>query len=202
MRNYYRYLDEKIGEILEKIDENTKVMVVSDHGAKAIKGLISVNMALEKLGLLKFKKKPKCGTRINDAEVDWSKTYAWGWGGYYARIFLNVEGREAEGIIKKEDYDELREEIANKIKTITDNKGKKMNTQVYKPEDLYPIIRGDAPDLIVYFAWQDPKWNWLDKIVPRHGNFLYNQAKSLTVGILTQTIAFVTILIFLILPRK
>ncbi|HDZ17318.1 hypothetical protein LCGC14_0916830 [marine sediment metagenome] len=156
MRNYYRYLDEKIGEILEKIDENTKVMVVSDHGAKAMKGLISVNMALEKLGFLKFKKKPEFGTRINDAEIDWSKTYAWGWGGYYARIFLNVEGREAEGIIKKEDYDELREEIANKIKTITDNKGKTMNTQVYKPEDLYPIIRGDAPDLMVYF--DDLNW--------------------------------------------
>ena len=156
MRNYYRYLDEKVGEILETIDENTLVMVVSDHGAKSMKGLICVNMALEKLGLLNFKKKPEFGTRINDAEVDWSKTYAWGWGGYYARIFLNVEGREAGGIIKKKDYDEIRDQVANKIKTITDNKGNPMNTKVYKPEELYPIIRGDAPDLLVYF--DDLNW--------------------------------------------
>ncbi|HDZ17023.1 hypothetical protein LCGC14_0807530 [marine sediment metagenome] len=156
MRNYYRYLDEKVGEILENIDENTLVMVVSDHGAKSMKGLICVNMALEKLGLLNFKKKPEFGTLINDAEVDWSKTYAWGWGGYYARIFLNVEGREAGGIIKKKDYDEIRDQVANKIKTITDNKGNPMNTKVYKPEELYPIIRGDAPDLLVYF--DDLNW--------------------------------------------
>ena len=156
MRNYYRYLDEKVGEILETIDENTLVIVVSDHGAKAMKGLICVNMALENLGLLNFKKKPEFGTRINDAEVDWSKTYAWGWGGYYARIFLNVEGREPGGIIKKKDYDEIRDQVANKIKTITDNKGNPMNTKVYKPEELYPIIRGDVPDLLVYF--DDLNW--------------------------------------------
>ncbi len=156
MRNYYKYLDEKVGKILENIDENTSVMVVSDHGAKAMKGLICINMVLEKLGLLYFKKKPEYGARINDTEVDWDKTYAWGWGGYYARIFLNVEGREASGIIEKKDYNKIRDQIADKIKTITDNKGRPMNTKVYKPEDLYPIIRGDVPDLIVYF--DDLNW--------------------------------------------
>lgn len=59
-----------------------------------------------------------------------------------------------------------------------------------------------CPDLIGYFAWLDTRWNLLDKIVPRHGNFLYNEAKSLIVGILTQAVVFITTLMLLILPRK
>ena len=151
MKKYYSYLDNEIGEILELLNEETTVMIVSDHGAKAMKGLICVNMALEKLGLLKFKTKPQSKTRIENADIDWDNTYAWGWGGYYARIFLNLEGRETNGIIKEEDYETVRNEVARKLKTIKDANGKPMNTKVYKPEELYEIIRGDAPDLMVYF---------------------------------------------------
>ena len=107
-------------------------------------------MALENLGLLKFKTKPKPGTRLADADIDWKNTFAWGWGGYYARIFLNVEGREPYGIIKRSDYEEMRNKIIEKLKSIKDNKGKPMNTLVYKPEELYDAINGDVPDLMGY----------------------------------------------------
>ena len=156
MRKYYSYLDKEIGEILDVLNEDTVVMIVSDHGAKAMKGLICVNMALEKLGLLKFKTKPQPRTRIGEADIDWNNTYAWGWGGYYARIFLNLEGRELNGIIKEKDYEKIRDEIAEKLKSIKDANGEPMNTKVYKPEELYEIIRGDAPDLMVYF--DDLNW--------------------------------------------
>lgn len=156
MKKYYQYLDNKVGEILKIIDENTTIMIVSDHGAKAMKGLICVNMALEELGLLKFNTQPKGKTRIGDADVDWNNTHAWGWGGYYARIFLNVKGREPNGIIDEKDYEKYRDEIAEKIKSIKDDQGNPMNTKVYKPEDLYEIIRGDPPDLMVYF--DDLNW--------------------------------------------
>jgi len=156
MRKYYNYLDKKVGEILDLLDNNTVVMIVSDHGAKAMKGLICINMALEELGLLKFNTKPKRRTRIGDADIDWNKTYAWGWGRYYARVFLNLEGREPNGIIKKEDYEKMRDKIVVMLKNIKDVNGNPMNTKVYKPEDLYEIIRGDAPDLMVYF--DDLNW--------------------------------------------
>lgn len=156
MRKYYQYLDKEIGEMIGLLDINTTIMIVSDHGAKAMKGLICVNMALEELGLLSFKKKPEGKTNIEKAEIDWSKTLAWGWGGYYARIFLNVEGRESNGIIKPDDYERTRDEIIAKIKSIKDDNGNPMNTKVFKPEELYEIIRGDAPDLMVYF--DDLSW--------------------------------------------
>ena len=156
MKKYYTYLDSEIGQVVEHLDDNTIVIVVSDHGAKAMKGCISVNMALEKLDFLKFKDKPKPGTRIQEVEIDWNKTYAWGWGGYEARIFLNIKGRENNGIIDKENYDKVRDSIAKKLKDIKDNKGNIMNTKILKPEKLFETINGDPPDLIVYF--DDLNW--------------------------------------------
>ncbi|MFX0001884.1 MAG: alkaline phosphatase family protein [Candidatus Hodarchaeota archaeon] len=156
MKKYYHYLDNKIGELLDLLDVNTMIMVVSDHGAKAMKGLICINMALEDLGYLKFKTKPKPRTRIGDADIDWNNTYAWGWGGYYARIFLNLKGREPNGIIEEKDFEKYREEIRQRLKSIKDSNGNPMNTKIYKPEEIFEITRGDSPDLIVYF--DDLNW--------------------------------------------
>ena len=151
LKNYYKYLDKEIGEIIELVDEDTILFVVSDHGAKAMKGCICINNALEELGLLKFKIKPKPGTKLEDAEIDWEKTYAWGWGGYYSRIFLNIKGREEYGIINPEEYEKYRDKIIKLLKGIPDKHGKPMNTKVFKPEELYGICRGNPPDLMVYF---------------------------------------------------
>ncbi len=156
MKKYYTYLDQEVGEILELIDQNTIVFIVSDHGAKAMKGCLCVNLALEKLGLLKFKNKPTTKTNLENADIDWKNTYAWGWGGYYARIFLNVKGREKLGIIDQKDYEKWRDKIRELLKTIPDDNGNQMNTKIYKPEEMYGIIKGDAPDLMVYF--DDLNW--------------------------------------------
>jgi predicted AlkP superfamily phosphohydrolase/phosphomutase len=156
IKNFYKYLDKEVGEILELIDEDTTIFIVSDHGAKAMKGCLCVNMVLEQLGLLKFKTTPKPRTDLENAEIDWKNTYVWGWGGYYARIFLNVRGREEFGIIPPEEYELWREKVIKQLKDIPDDKGKPMDTKIYRPEDLYEVIRGDAPDLMVYF--DDLNW--------------------------------------------
>ncbi|MFX1233502.1 MAG: hypothetical protein ACFFBY_02995 [Promethearchaeota archaeon] len=69
---------------------------------------------------------------------------------------MNVEGREPQGIIKEEDYEKMRTFVAEKIKSIKDDAGNIMNTRVYRPEDFYSKIRGDPPDLMVYF--DDLNW--------------------------------------------
>ena len=156
MKNFYKFLDREIGEVLELVNNNTIVFIVSDHGAKAMKGSLCVNIALEKLGLLKFMGDHLPGTKLEDAEIDWNNTYAWGWGGHYARIFLNIKDREKSGIIDSEDYEMWQNKVAELLKSIPDNKGNSMNTKVFKPQDLFETIRGDAPDLLVYF--DDLKW--------------------------------------------
>jgi predicted AlkP superfamily phosphohydrolase/phosphomutase len=82
--------------------------------------------------------------------VDWSKTTAWAWGGYYARIFINVKGREKDGVVDPRDYESTREQLKREIEGIKGPKGEKWDTKVYKPEELYPVCNGDPPDLLVY----------------------------------------------------
>jgi predicted AlkP superfamily phosphohydrolase/phosphomutase len=156
IKNYYKFLDAQVGELLALIDKDTTVFIVSDHGVKSMKGCLCINMALEQLGLLRFKQAPNKGAQLEECEIDWQNTYAWGWGGYYARIFLNVKGREEFGIIDPKDYEAWREKLITLIKGIPDDRGNPMDTKVYRPEDLYEIINGDAPDLMVYF--DDLNW--------------------------------------------
>jgi predicted AlkP superfamily phosphohydrolase/phosphomutase len=99
---------------------------------------------------------PRVPTSLDDVEVDWSRTRAWGWGGYYARIFLNVEGRETNGTIPSGLYDEARDELARELETITDHRGRSIPVAVHRPENLYPVSVGDRPDLMVYI--DDLNW--------------------------------------------
>lgn len=150
IEDYYKFLDQKIGELLKKAGDNLAVIVVSDHGAKRMKGAFCINQWLAEEGLLALKK-PEQVVDLEKAKVDWEKTIAWGWGGYYARIFLNVKGREPKGVIPPEDYESMRDEIADRIKGICDEQGRPMKNIVLKPEEIYPVLNGDPPDLMVYF---------------------------------------------------
>ncbi len=154
IRDYYIYTDKKIGEWLSRIDENTAVLIVSDHGAKRMDGGICINEWLWRNGYLVFKKDPVVGqiTRFEEMEVDWSRTRAWGSGGYFGRLFLNVKNREPEGIIPQSEYETVRDQLLQEILTITDPSGKPIHTKVYKPENIYQRIKNIPPDLIVYFG--------------------------------------------------
>ena len=152
---YYEYLDGWVGRLRESIPRNTPVMVVSDHGAQAMKGAFCVNQWLAERGYLALED-PGQVTSLSKASVDWTRTRAWGWGGYYARIFLNVRGRERSGIIDPGDYERERERIASEIRGIRGPGGEAWETSVYRPEELYEPCNGDPPDLMVYF--DDLRW--------------------------------------------
>ena len=155
--DYYKFVDAKIGELLKFADENTTVLVVSDHGAQKMEGSICVNEWLIREGYLTLFERPTTPTPFAKLKVDWSKTQAWGDGGYYSRVFLNVKGREPQGIVEASEYDNLRSELIQKIEAIPDNQGSSIGTKVYRPEELYKVRNGVAPDLLVYFgnlAWR------------------------------------------------
>ena len=151
IRDYYRFLDRKIGNLLTLTNEDTIVLIVSDHGAKRMKGAFCINEWLIKKGYLTLKSQPEGVISLDEAKVDWHNTKAWGWGGYYARVFLNVEGREQWGIIKLKDYEKERKRLGEEIKQIKGPNGEKWKTKVFKPEEIYADTKGDPPDLMVYF---------------------------------------------------
>jgi len=156
IKDYYRFVDEKVGQLIKQAGDETAVIVVSDHGAKRMKGAFCINEWLIKKGYLVLKKKPEKIVSLNKAEVDWSKTKAWGWGGYHARIFINVRGREPQGVIPPEEYENFRRRLTEELKAVRGPKGEEWNTKVYTPEELYPNGKGDYPDLTVYL--DDLSW--------------------------------------------
>ncbi|MFN2292617.1 MAG: alkaline phosphatase family protein [Anaerolineae bacterium] len=156
IRDYYMHIDGQIGERLDMLDDDTAVLVVSDHGGQPMMGGICFNEWLKQEGYLVLDYQPEGIVPLEKCEVDWSRTIAWGSGGYYARLFLNVKGREPEGIVEPADYERLRNELAERISSITDLDGNNIGSVAYKPEQIYRQVNNIAPDLIVYFG--DLKW--------------------------------------------
>ncbi len=162
MLDYYRRLDEKIARLLRFADDDTAVLVVSDHGAKRIDGGICVNEWLMREGYLALKAEPAEPTKLTPAMIDWPRTTAWGEGGYYCRLFLNVEGREPEGTVAQGDYERVREELKTRLEALGDDQGRPIGTVAHRPEDLYPERNGVAPDLLVYFG--DLYWRSIGQV--------------------------------------
>ena len=156
VEDYHIYIDKKLGELLSLLDEDTAILVASDHGAKRMKGAFCFNSWLIKEGLLDPRSPVKGVKRLEDANINWGNTTAWGWGGYYARLFLNVKGREDECVINPEDYELIRDEIAERIKSIKGPMGEVWKTKVLKPDKLFQECRGNPPDLMVYL--DDLNW--------------------------------------------
>jgi predicted AlkP superfamily phosphohydrolase/phosphomutase len=150
--DYYKYVDGEIAKLLQEVPQDATVLVVSDHGAKAMDGGICINEWLIQQGYLVLKKYPEKLAKFNELEVDWPKTQVWGEGGYYGRIFLNVQGREPQGLIAPEEYESFRTRLAREIEAIPDEKGQAIGTRVLKPEELYRKVNGVAPDLFAYFG--------------------------------------------------
>jgi predicted AlkP superfamily phosphohydrolase/phosphomutase len=169
IRDYYKLVDSWLARILP-LAEDAAILVVSDHGAKRMDGAIAINEWLWQNGWLALKETPGKLTKFDISMVDWSRTRAWSTGGYYGRIFLNVEGREAQGIIARQDYDAVRDDLATSIAAIPDDKGQALKTEVFKPEAIYQQVKGAAPDLMVYFG--DLHWRCVGSVgYGRHTTF-------------------------------
>jgi predicted AlkP superfamily phosphohydrolase/phosphomutase len=156
-QDYYRFMDERVGSLLEVLPDDAITIVMSDHGARPMMGGLCFNDWLIEEGYLSLAAKPSAAIPIKDAAIDWSHTVAWGDGGYYGRLFLNVKGREPQGILEPSRYEETRDELVEKLEAAPGPDGAPLGTKVLKPQDVYSEVRGVAPDLIVYFgdlAWR------------------------------------------------
>ncbi len=157
VQQYYRMLDEEIGRFVQAVGDSATIFVLSDHGSQMMDGCFCINEWLMAKGYLALRgPAPPRGTPIEKAQVDWSRTTAWGSGGYYARIFFNVKGREPKGIVAPGDLPSLTERLKRELAEVTLPTGAPLAPDVRVPAEIYREVRGDAPDLMVYFS--DLKW--------------------------------------------
>ncbi len=150
--DYYRALDERIGRLIALAGEETGVLVVSDHGARALQGGFAINQWLVDRGYLVLRETPPSARPLTPEMVDWDRTRAWGEGGYYARVNVNVCGREPRGIVPESEHERFRDGLASEIESIRGPDGAPMGNQVLKPQRVYATVSGIPPDLMVYFG--------------------------------------------------
>jgi predicted AlkP superfamily phosphohydrolase/phosphomutase len=127
IQDYYLYLDKKIGELLQ------------------------INEWLIREGYLVLKTPPKEPVDLGKVEIDWTKTRAWAWGGYYSRIFVNLKGREAMGVVEKSDFFGFLDELKQGLSRIPGPDGSVLKNKILRPDELYSKANGDAPDLMASF---------------------------------------------------
>lgn len=155
---YYVMLDEEIGELLDMVPPDVRVLFASDHGSQAMQGCFCINEWLIAQGYLKLKgPPPPPGTPLEKAAVDWPKTLAWGAGGYYARIFLNVKGREPQGGLEPAEVARFSEKLTRELGEVRRPDGQLLGAEVKVPRSIYRQVNGDAPDMMAYFgdvAWR------------------------------------------------
>ena len=147
---YYLWLDEQIGSVLELVDDETMVLAVSPHGPEPPNRERSINEWLVREGLLVLNDAVSSSEELN---INWSKTKAWSEDG---QVFFNMQGREPQGVVPAPDYESFRDEIKSRLEASKDEKGQPLNPLVFKPKEIYRNVRNLAPDLIVQF---DPTSN-------------------------------------------
>ncbi|HOW26981.1 MAG TPA: alkaline phosphatase family protein [Elusimicrobiota bacterium] len=146
--DYYRFLDGKLGELMDRLPDDTVLMIVSDHGTKGMEGCFCVNEWLIRQGYLRLKKYPETVLPLDRCDVDWDRTTAWAWGGYYARVFVNLKGREPRGTVPAEHYDVFRVKLKGELEDVRGPRGEEWKTRAVLSE---PDWKGDPPDLMVSF---------------------------------------------------
>ncbi len=147
--NSYKRMDEFLGRLIPKLGKNDLLMIVSDHGFNKVNRDFHLNSWLYKEGYLVLKEGKKSSDKFYK-DVDWSKSRAYGQGLH--GIFINMKGREKQGIVSPgEEAEKLKEEIKIKLKSLKDTeKGDFIAKGVYKREELYkgPYMK-NAPDIVI-----------------------------------------------------
>ena len=148
VRDYYLHLDQEIAGVLDRLAEETVVLVVSTRGTQRLNGGFRINEWLLREGLLTLRSHLDRLTPFAKLDVDWSKTKAWCKVGPDAGSTY-VKGREPEGTIDPTDCQRFRDDLKARLEATTDADGKPLGTVVFKPEEIYRNLRNVAPDLIV-----------------------------------------------------
>jgi len=145
----YRDMDRLVGDAMAYVDRETAFFVLSDHGFCAFRRGVNLNSWLRRSGYLALQDdRDESGEYFEG--IDWARTraYTFGLGGLY----LNLRGREAQGIVDREDAGALKAELIAKLSGLKDEETVAIR-QVYEASAIYrgPYIDA-APDMMVGYA--------------------------------------------------
>lgn len=142
----YRRADQFVGEVLQRIDPGTPVLIVSDHGFHSWRKAVNLNTWLVQQGYMVLKGQQPGEKTLQDLfggggqfweNVDWSRTRAYAMG--IGQVYFNLRGRESQGIVSPgAESAQLATELSAKLLTMKDpDDGSPIVRAVYKRDDVY-----------------------------------------------------------------
>jgi predicted AlkP superfamily phosphohydrolase/phosphomutase len=174
IEEHYQRCDKLLASVLDRVDEDTLLFVLSDHGFGTFRRAFDTNTWLWQNGLLALKDGCKAGEDLGEGfpSVDWSKTYAYavGLGG----IYLNFKGREGQGILEENgEAERVRVAIQSGLAELADPVAQRAAIRsVSRREELYSgPFATQAPDLLVNFhtgfrvSWQSAVGGFADALL-------------------------------------
>jgi hypothetical protein len=144
---WYVKLDCLVGRVRRRLVElgleDTRLVVVSDHGISEYQHKVHLNRWLMEQGYLT--------TRSNDAnsldDVVWSKTQAYALG--LNGLYLNLVGRESQGTVAPESAGSLLSELAGELEAWQGPTGSVVN-HAWRGDEIYEgPYAPRAPDLVI-----------------------------------------------------
>jgi predicted AlkP superfamily phosphohydrolase/phosphomutase len=166
----YQEMDRIVGEVMQKMPQGTRLMVVSDHGFASFRRGMNYNTWLAKNGYMKLTGEDSERKNLEDlfdqgnffTNVDWSQTRAYALG--LGQIYINLQGREKQGIVKPgAEYQQLVAEIQQKLVAFVDEEtGEHPVAHVFTRDEAYGTYDPELiPDMIpsnsegYRVGWQD-----------------------------------------------
>ncbi|HEY7615608.1 MAG TPA: alkaline phosphatase family protein [Terriglobales bacterium] len=152
IEDLYQRMDDLVGRVIKQIDDETLLLVVSDHGFKSFAREVNLNAWLHQNGYLALKA-GKTESRDWLEDVDWSRTRAYTMG--LNGLYLNLRGRESHGIVEPgAEAEALKEELRSKLNGLDDPSSQREGISgMFDCDAVYagPYVE-NAPDLIVGYG--------------------------------------------------
>ena len=140
---FYARVDHYLGELRDMLDEETTMIVASDHGFTTLEHEVKCNVWLEENGWLSYEGDDH--DSLADIGAD-TRAYSL----IPGRFYVNLEGREPRGAVPQEEYEAVREELKADLEAMEGPDGRPVADRVVTKETAF---RGDhadiAPDLVV-----------------------------------------------------
>jgi predicted AlkP superfamily phosphohydrolase/phosphomutase len=149
IEGYYQRIDGLLARVRGRLPQGTLLIVMSDHGFQPYTRMVHLNAWLRDEEYLVLKEGKKTGHIVSDDDIDWRRTRAYGMG--FNGLYLNLAGREGQGIVPPDQAEKLMEELSRKLVALRDPMtGAQVVLRVDRARDVYSGERsGEAPDLVV-----------------------------------------------------
>ena len=154
----YIQMDDLLRRTMEELDDDTLLLVMSDHGFKEFRRGVNLNAWLRDQGYLVLKDGATEGGEYFQG-VDWSRTRAYTFG--LTGLYINRKGRESQGVVEPADVPALVKQLQDKLEGLTDpQNGKVALRRASATAELYPGPYLDrAPEILLgYDAGYRSSW--------------------------------------------